>query len=497
MRQNIVKILLFCVVIIGVFGLKKYTKDTITLVWVVDEMSGVTDEQEEKLNMLLEEKGRSYKIIFRKEKFLQDMNQDPVNKLKKMKQEKEQVDILFFPVDVSNYSGHNMGIKLKKQDLVYSIENYLNSETGKSLYKQYSETDWKCTSVNGENYGIPTEAVLVKGIKWHVNQKLMDKYGISREQVQNKELWELEDILKIVYKENKNMVEDFSAVAIAEQDILLNLPYEEITNYIGVSYMQKRAKATNLFDETYVRKYLDTLHEYAEKGYINSKHQMYGVTEDNFFLYQTKELIDNEAEKKDIWVLASNKKNMTKKTIENISCYNTYFTFNLPNVQQGIASWSNYKTEAMDFLTLLATDTEIQMLFNYGEEGVNYKIKKKKITDLNGNDITAKEFAQFLSGDNTCVIYKGKLTNGLDIRKHITEYIIKSPIAGFAFDDSKCREKLITLQSIYEKAKMECFYIFDDEYEKKIEKFNEELHKNGIDDVIVEINEQIQGYKNR
>lgn len=489
-------IFLIVISIAIVTGVEIYQNRKKTIVWVIDEATGITETTEESLNQLLADKGVGYKVAIRRENFLQDSQESPIVKIKEMKKKKQQVDVLFIPVDVSEYSGHNLGLEMCKEELLYPMDTYLKSKEGKLLYQQFSASCWKSASVNGKNYGMPTETALVYGVRWHVNKQLMKKYHLKREDFQNKEIWELENILDKVYKEKENSVEDFSSFSINDADILANLPFEQVTDYIGVDQRGKNTTAWNMFDNPYVMKYLKTLHKYAEKGYINRKQELYELSENNFFMYQTNSLIDNEADEQIISVFGASKQTEVDMHVASIPCYKNYYTYNSSNVQQGIASWSKNKEVALKFLNTLATDKDVQMLLNYGKEGKDYKIKKGKVTDMQGNLLVSNSFSQFLSGDCQCTMYKEKLRDNSYIKGVLKGEVLESPINGFSFDDSMCKNELIKLQKIYEDAKQKYFYIFEDDFEQKIAELNQELQENGLEHVLKEISHQIKKYKN-
>lgn len=78
-------IFLIVISIAIVTGVEIYQNRKKTIVWVIDEATGITETTEESLNQLLADKGVGYKVAIRRENFLQDSQESPIVKIKEMK----------------------------------------------------------------------------------------------------------------------------------------------------------------------------------------------------------------------------------------------------------------------------------------------------------------------------------------------------------------------------------------------------------------------------
>ena len=286
----------------------------------------------------------------------------------------------------------------------------------------------------------------------------MKKSNLQVDDFKNKELWQITELL--------NSDKNFSDVIMDVGDcdnMLLNLKYEFITDYIGVRLDDHSCTVRNILDDKYTINYLNALHELAMKGNLSKND--FG----NASLYLSNvEYTSQDSQDEDK---------------QEIAVWKDYYSYNLTNMQQGVASWSEHKEEAEKVLEILFTDEDIQLYLNYGSDCENYIFENGKVFDQNQKEQFNDGWSDFLVGDFSY------------LREYTTEDILCSPIIGFTFDDRGFEDDLRRLQTIYDEAEKNYFYVFEKNYQKKIQQLQQKLETNGIKDLQKEIGRQLDSYK--
>lgn len=433
-----------------------FKSDTTNLVWVVDSITGVNETTEKRLNQILKDNGYEYEISFRCVDFFSDDKKDPVSKIEKLKN--EQVDILCIPINKSNYSGHSVGLEMVNKNLLVCLDGEFSKETLKTMQSKGISL---ATTINGKHYGISTVGICASKTCWYADYDWLEKSNLQVSDLKNKELWQITELLN----NDKNTSDVIMDIGECDS-MLLNLKYEFITDYIGVRLDDDSCTIRNILEDEYTIEYLDALHELAMKGTLSKndfKNAALYLSNVEYMSYASQDEGKQE-----------------------IAVWKDYYSYNLTNMQQGVASWSKHKSEAKKVLEILFTDEEIQMYLNYGSDCEDYKFQNGKVIDQNQKEQFNDGWSDFLVGDFSY------------LRKYASEDILCSPVIGFTFDDSGLEDDLKKLQLIYDEAEKNYFYVFEDEnvYKKKIHQLHKKLRNSGISEIQKEISRQLESYKN-
>lgn len=311
------------VIIFLIIGNRRRQK--IELVWVIDGITKVNEETENRINQILEENGMDYSISFRCDDFFENDEKDPVTQIEQLKD--EQVDILCIPVNKAEYSGYSVGLDMVNKKLLYCLDELLDDKMIDWLKTNDSSL---ATSINGKYYGISSVGLCATKTFWNVDNKMFDKYNVKTRDFINKELWQMESLFTSKFNLPKE------CIGVGESDnMMLMLKYEFITDYIGIRMDDDKTVVRNILSDEYAVRYLDSLHRLAMKGLLTK---------------------DNSA---DVLLYLSNDENTNfelNKGKQKIEIWKPYYSYNSTNMQQGVASWSNHKKEAVKVLEFLFTN---------------------------------------------------------------------------------------------------------------------------------------------
>lgn len=124
----------------------------------------------------------------------------------------------------------------------------------------------------------------------------------------------------------------------------------------------------------------------------------------------------------------------------------------------------------------------LNLKYEFVTDYIGVRLDDGKVIDQNQKEKFNDGWSDFLVGD--LFYLKGYTTKG----------ILRSPAIGFTFDDSGFEDKLKQLQSIYDEAEKNYFYIFEKNYQKRIRQLQKKLKANGIIELQREIQKQLDSY---
>ncbi|MCM1308547.1 MAG: hypothetical protein NC223_08115, partial [Butyrivibrio sp.] len=163
----------------------------------------------------------------------------------------------------------------------------------------------------------------------------------------------------------------------------------------------------------------------------------------------------------------------------------------------GIYSESDKKSEAMEVLSLVMTDTELADALTYGREGEDYYRDGNRIYRMNGEE-ALDNIAVF---DINCYGITSGSVEGTDFEGSRYEYVkgcwenySGSPLLGIGFDTTTCREERLKIEEVMYK------YFYEEEeelynaedFEEEWERFITMLEEAGIDRLSREIDKRIE-----
>lgn len=279
----------------------------------------------------------------------------------------QQADIIFS----GNFNEYDDFIN---KGVYYVLNEYMATDEGTRLYEAYAPEIWKMIEQNGKIYGIYSAMQPANMTYCSCNIELAQKYGVD---IPTGE-WTFYDLKPILEKATiKNDEMDAGEyLLVCSQDGLLEMEgYYELYNFqTGLLFKKDEENkwvAVNPAEEKKLIKLWETIKEYKDNGWYEAFSTAAAAKGYNY----GKTVFDIVAE-----APGGIKKNDDKYVnyggkIINISVGKKVYAPIEPreNTITGIASWSEYKEEALKLLTLIHTDKELSELIIYGIEGTHFK----------------------------------------------------------------------------------------------------------------------------
>lgn len=463
------------------YSIHKEYPDKICLNWVI--MGGIVEIPEDvskEFNKRLVEKGYNFVVSFSS---LDKMGDEYQNAIRTMKRNNDEVDILYSDFGLGGQYSTTYD-ECVRDGIYESLNSYLESESGKKLYKSRDSKSWNSLDIDGKIYGIDSGGPRGSSTYLIFNKKLVDQYQIDLSKFSGK-IEDLGSMLKKVYEGEKNN-KNFSTFAIDENVHDIGL-YDYISEAIGVRLEKPEAVAVNLFKDDYLVNYFTTIKKYYDAGYLKSTS---GIG-NNFFVATWSDIGPNTYSE-----IAINNtfKDGDGNSIDVIPIkISDAYAINQYNAVTGVTAWSKHKTEAFELMTLLNTDAEFANLLAYGFKDKDYNLVDGKIKPTKGDDIP---FWRGYFYTNQQIIYPNQ-EEPLTKRKDIEEYqhtLKASPILGFRFNPSNVINEINATDTVVSQYGM-LWAGQEEDLESTLHKLNSELKEAGIDQVVEEVNRQLNEWK--
>lgn len=444
---------------------------------VIGTFSEYDNDITEKVNEILDEKGKEEKVVFVRIPYAYQADGKISDFVQYMGENNVKLDI--YPAWEAD-----MPYLLEKNQM-YDITDYLESEDGRHVKDAVNEAFWEITQKDGHYYGI--------GISrdnygcWVVNKELMEKYDISEEEL-SKSLEELEPIFEKVASEGDGVIP-----FLYNSYVFSYIPFTMPDGRAVTGFWEGTFDGTvkNLFDTEGMYNWVKTINDYSQKGYA-----VYGNTDTdtNFFMAMSYS---------DVPMMRDDRINTwTNPNVELVTI--PYYSTNQSSIStmlNVIPSWSKEPKKALEFLNLAFTDKEISETLLYGLAGREYTVE-------NGTYNTTEQFNEQIyvhsSLGNLAVCspmepYADKQCDFVQIDvKEVEEF----PLKGFIFKSDNVEEQIAAVMDVWgDGNKLDALFAFDkygiagySSWDEYYEKFNSDLKKAGIDDIVEEMNRQIDEY---
>ena len=299
------------------------------------------------------------------------------------------------------------------------------TEDGKLLYDALAENTWECVKRNGKIYGAPRARNYSLQLVLVCNKTLADSLGI--EVPEGFSFYDIGEILapyeqelnrqKIIglYYQNGFLIEMLGYRAL----------YDSKDMFYGVCAKKDDNREWSVFnpllDEAFI-KLCKSVREYRESwmcydGTESDLEKIKIASGGNFLFYV--DLVDGESQ------IQGNKAYTEKLGVVDIvlgDVIRDYYIMQQEINVKGIASWSQYKEEALKLLRILHTEEEICNLLVYGIEDEHYYYVNNEVILRNKNDKamglrdahilnTYLTHPIYLESDNKAEYYKGMIGN--------------------------------------------------------------------------------------
>ncbi len=365
------------------------------------------------------------------------------------------------------------------------MDELLATEEGKKLVNLYDEKLWASVKVDGITYSVPNGWQKTVGGVYAFN-----KSYISEEELKDfhGDMAELEQYMEKVPKKD-----GFSHIIYANSD--LNVEYQLPFDYrYGLVLPYDGEGAVNPYKEGPFYSFLNALHAYDKKGYINYdlslKSSNYAKTsgavakmlkEGNFFAYMTI----------DLGLEAS----MDDMGSELLLYKTTPYAKSRVLGSTGILKDSKYQKEAFTLLTLAYTDETLANLLVYGVQGIDYELRDGKAYAIGGGETN--------DWINQCAlgIFEMTYPNASesfqtdrlgDKKEYFKDQVKASPYISFNFYDPKFIETKNKIDQIV----LDNLDLWkSDDMDVEYDRVNELLEKAGIDPLIDAVNKPWEQYR--
>lgn len=372
----------------------------------------------------------------------------------------EQVDIVNTGLGMSALGGYGDTFNLfVERGYLEPLNDYFQTDSGKAFYDGFDGIVWKQTTcADGMIYGKTTDYTLAQPLVLLLNGDVCNEYGVNTDDIQSLE--DLEPYLQSLADEGKRGL---------LLDSTCELYYEMagFCRYKGVYINAETGLAENIFENEKALKYLKTVYEYSQNGYISNNVD-----------------IANDA------YICSLSPAMPLYYDSSKIVSSGYLQQEELNGVVGISSSSKNKETAFELLALLNTDEELANIIYNGAEGRNYAVKDgEKYPNKN-----ALPFYDVAATMTNSIIAESNSQDNQSKREDIAicwEHSEVSPFYGLEVSDDLA-EKLEKTAAVYDDF-YGLFYGDYGEYQSLDEALfaaNEQLKAAGIDEVLNELNEQ-------
>lgn len=461
-------------------GLSEVEEDTV--IWKI-YFPEYIDIWQEPLNQLLARKGAPYQVKIETYHTIGDeLRENAVETLEKMKQAGERADVIAVPDSVYTM--------MADRELLLPLDDFLESEQGKEIVNVLPARDLARCRYEGIIYGISAHLRTVSAVAY--DKTLLKKYGIDVAELSS-DVFENEAALQKVKDGEGDKVVPYAY----NDNILYELGMWKVEPIECLAYTQG-GETVNIFETEELKERLLKLKNFKDKGLLSI------ASENGYSSFFAK---SEMAHREDSFESSFSYMNDTGQevTVESIVIPDMERPQIAPfwgDAQTAIASWSQNRENALDFLTRLYTDPDIANLILYGSEGREYIMRDNVVERLSSNLL-------WVSGEhytNALIAYPEKDTATDKMAFQIKYYEQCEPNIpdGFRFDPVPVAEEVDAVQAVYyadvgeEKLSDEISRLFQlkkEDIDAALSEINSKLKEAGIDKIIEEFNRQLAEWR--
>lgn len=401
----------------------------------------------------------------------------------------QQADIIFS----GNFSEYDDFID---EGVYYVLNEYMVTDEGTRLYEAYAPEIWKMAERNSEIYGVYSAMQPANMTYCSCNIKLAQKYGID---IPTGE-WTFYDLKPILEKATikNDKMDTGEYLLVCSQDGLLEMEgYYELYNFqTGLLFKKDEENkwvAVNPAEEEKLIKLWETIKEYKDNGWYETFSTATAAKSYNY----GKTVFDIVAEAPGGINKNDDKYVNYDGEIISISVGKKVYAPIEPreNSITGIASWSEYKEEALKLLTLIHTDKELSELITYGIEGTHFKESKgilKKIGQSNDTLILPGSLAEQHANINKLRSLLIDPEDKVEYSKKLSSCFEYGPTMLYDIEMEGYEEQMGEIEKIYYKFADTLFSGESDDITAMVNDMNAALKAAGIEKIIEVINGQIR-----
>ncbi|MEY8428308.1 DUF3502 domain-containing protein [Lachnospiraceae bacterium 46-15] len=487
---------------------KAAEQDGDALVWRVACAGGFSEEEADEVcagwqnavNAVLQEKGAGYSVrieAFAGEDESSEESVQTADELEKLKESGEQTDLISLMPAVLHYPGlagyHLVYPACAGKGLLLPLDELLKGEKGQELRGVIPSKDLERAKIDGTTYGVST-VLPVTGAALYSKEK-MKKYGVTAEELEGS-VFDKESLLV--------KIRDLSGEApygIHSGDIRQELGLW-ILEPTGNVALNQEGVFVNVTETDEFREYLERLVDWKKKGLVevlgkpeNSRQKMKFVQ--NGGTNYRKEPYEATL---DVSVGYQEEKGASVLVVpdETRPVLQPYWG----DYKICIASWTENREKAEDFLVRLMTDADIANSIQYGKEGQDYTLDGDIVQMKPEANIVQHHFGYQYTNQmithSTAVMAADKLS----YTEAFHESYGKEIPDGFRFDPTPVLEQILAADQVFDdmdgtETARKIVNLEIDDVDQVIAAVTEELKRAGIDEVAAEANRQLEAWRKR
>lgn len=450
---------------------KEASKEDVTLLWYTegdqpDDLQLVLDQ----VNPILKEKiGATIDIRF-------VSNADYDEKMTSVINSGEEFDICFTCDWANSYA-----INARKGAFI-DLKPYLDGDN-KALKEAVDSRFWDGATIDGKIYGVPTNKELPYAPVWAFTKELVDKYQLDLDSVTD--LASLEPLLKVI-KENEPEIIPLPLRASDIPSIIdhYDIPAaREIPAYIR--YDDESRKVVNPFEQEDVLNNLHVIRDYFEKGYINQDAATNKQKLKNRLIYCGWYCPGAEQ----IWG------NQAGYEIVCVPRYENYYsTTSCIGSLQAVSAGSKHPAEAVKFLELLNTDSEIKNLLTYGIEGKHYE--KTGENSIKLLEDSGRYTTDYYTLGNEMIMYTvdPQAKDLWEQFKTFNDSAKPSVMVGFSFNNEAVKTEYASVMNVTAQYLPQLFTGSAADVDGTVAEMNQKLYEAGLQKIIDEMQSQVDAW---
>lgn len=381
--------------------------------------------------------------------------------------------------------------------------NDLLDEYGQGILETVPKDYLETTSFDNKIYAVPIYRDVVGYLYYAMRTDILEELGLTEQAENISSMQDIEELLKIV-KEKTDLVpicETAASGILAFQYVMVSGDFEDaffydrLLNEYIVSSNEEPEHVTSLYDLEEYKECITLFEKWFNEGLVNKdaataeEHAEYHIAAGNTFstFYSAETSTANAFRTKAEYPV----------TIIEV-CEVPMTTGNVNTLNWVIPVTSQEPEAAMKFMNMMYTDERIVNLLNYGQKDVDYIIKADgTLTFPDGKDIGSVGYhfeTSWLFGNQFLAsVWEGDSADLRERALEINQNAKRSPIFGFTGSGNGMDTQLAgILSACNEYANgLQCGVM---DVEENFPQFKDKLKAAGIDDVVISVQEQLDGW---
>ncbi|WP_308635322.1 ABC transporter substrate-binding protein [Paenibacillus silvisoli] len=346
---------------------------------------------------------------------------------------------------------------------------------------------WDATKVGGKTYGLPDYQTVTNREGFKIVKSFADKYSLDTSKI--KKITDIEPFLAAVKKGEPGKI----PFALDQRGVFGGMLHTfglEGIGGLGTVNFSDPSKVTDMYETDAYKQYLNTMHDWYTKGYINEDAATVKNANDVIKTGNVVSVFHN--------VLSADAVANAKATLGDIVLAPTtdFFasTGTIITTMQAISKTSKNPERAMMFLNLVNTDKELYNILAYGVQGKHYTLGADNTVQVNADAGYAPNAAWVFGNTFNALLTPGKTADIVGQVEKDNESAQASPLMGFIFDVQPVSAEIASVTAVVNQYGPPLNTGTVDPA-KTLPEFISQLKSAGIDKVIAEMQKQLDSWK--